>query len=50
VQESPIGYHALKGGPTFKGPVARSLKIDPVASANFTVIDRGPARALKVTP
>ena len=43
VQESPISDHALKGGPTFKGPVARSLKIDPVASANFTVMDRGPA-------
>jgi hypothetical protein len=39
-QEPPFNYHPLKGGPTFKGPVARSPKIDPVASANFTVMDR----------
>jgi hypothetical protein len=42
VQEPSISYHPLKGGPTFKGPVARSPKIDAavLAVANFRVVDR----------
>jgi hypothetical protein len=42
VQEPPTSYHPLKGGPTFKGPVARSPKIDAalLAATNFRVVDR----------
>jgi hypothetical protein len=49
-QEPPFNYHPLKGGPTFKGAVVGSPKIDPaLAAAGFRVVDRSSEERVVMT-
>jgi hypothetical protein len=49
-QEASFNYHPLKGGPTFKGAVAGSPKIDPaLAVAGFRVVDRSSEERVVMT-